>query len=543
MQIQDTLSYVELLAFKASMVRTVLAQFPKRCTACPRIFKDPAQYFQQTRALGAPRFDPIDDDERPLGVMAFANCACGSTLGLLYEDTTRHAAFNHAVREAAARRDGNIESVLEELVLAVQQEARVTQMPDAAATAPDALVQELGGAIMGMVSKSTLSIPAYSAVAQKVQGIMKRPNYGLADLAKLIELDQAITVAVLRLANMSIYRRGGNEVTSLTLAINKVGAEEVERIAMASTLGLEANQTGALASVRRHLWHQSLSTAVVSRYLGKARGLGQESAFVCGLLHDIGSLVTAMSLDAHLAKHKELPTRPVSWWLRLIESFHVEVGAMAAERWALPPLVQDVIKYHHAPNRQAQNQAMIDVVIASDAVAYLASQSSHVTARDLQALPVLRGEAECHLLAESLPECPEIIASLEPSAGGATQRALARDARAVAGKLMPRETPFVNHARPDEEYMPVELSPQSIRVRGKVPLAESFLCRMRITNEDHDIIFWAKTERCVAGDKGEHMLTLSPFALDSTTQRQWQGFVTAFNTPPAEESDPLAAAS
>ena len=495
------------------MVRTLRGQFPRACTTCARVFETPRDFLETTEAIGRPLFDPIDaDGEDTIGVLCFRNCTCGSTLGLAYEDREQHSAFNQAVRAEAGLWDRDTESILVELVALVNEQAKKSsKATKKSAVQADTMMQDVGAAIVQMVARGEMKIPAYSAVALKVQEVVRRPSYGLQDLARLVALDQSLAVNALRLANSSFYGRD-TQVTALPVAITRIGAEEVERLAMATALAAETKGSGVLAAVRRQLWHQSLTSAVICRYLAKERGLQPDTAFACGLLHDIGSLIIALNLDLYMSKHKELPAKPASWWLRLIEHFHVEVGILAAQRWSLPKIMRDVIGMHHSVSRDgAEDPEMIDVVGAGDAVAYMAAKANRVSAEDLEAIPHLRTARERGAIADALPECPELIASLEPDTVRAPKRARAR-------KNEKGQSLFVNETRPNEAYEAVELAPDRFVLRGMVPLVESFLTKFRVTDS---LTFWAKTEVCERLQNGEVLVTLSPFALDAEAQKGW----------------------
>ena len=66
--------------------RFIDGKFPKECRCCGRIFLDLADYLRNTTHLG----DPVSYDAQwndwppvdPLGTMAMANCACGTTLSI-----------------------------------------------------------------------------------------------------------------------------------------------------------------------------------------------------------------------------------------------------------------------------------------------------------------------------------------------------------------------------------------------------------------------------------------------------------------------------
>jgi len=62
------------------------SQFPKECPNCKRSYATLREYLKNTEIAGsAMPYDALLDDWnplRPLGTVAYANCACGTTLAL-----------------------------------------------------------------------------------------------------------------------------------------------------------------------------------------------------------------------------------------------------------------------------------------------------------------------------------------------------------------------------------------------------------------------------------------------------------------------------
>jgi hypothetical protein len=61
-------------------------QFPKRCMCCRKVYGTLRAYFLSTTRVGTVQVPDADagewEPQEPMGVMSFANCACGSTLAI-----------------------------------------------------------------------------------------------------------------------------------------------------------------------------------------------------------------------------------------------------------------------------------------------------------------------------------------------------------------------------------------------------------------------------------------------------------------------------
>src|SRR5689334_15913589 len=108
-------------------------------------------------------------------------------------------------------------------------------LADQGRTAPHVAAPELDAAIIELVSRGAVKVPPYPAVAMRVEEMVRREDYGLGELTRLVASDQALAADALRCANSAFYSRGGT-VTSLNAAITRIGAKEVVRLALASGL-------------------------------------------------------------------------------------------------------------------------------------------------------------------------------------------------------------------------------------------------------------------------------------------------------------------
>ena len=160
-------------------------------------------------------------------------------------------------------------------------------------------------------------------------------------LRELLRVDPALAVRVLKVANSAFY--GSRSISSIDRALTVLGAVAVAGIAMAarfdSTCGTVSE--GQFRPLRRHC----LITAVAARALATRAPCGgwdAESAFVLGLLHDLGWLVQLqMERDRPLRCD---PAEPLSTE-DLAE--HSLLSAALFAHWQLPAQFIDAVRDHH----------------------------------------------------------------------------------------------------------------------------------------------------------------------------------------------------
>jgi hypothetical protein len=131
------------------------------------------------------------------------------------------------------------------------------------------------------------------------------------------------------------------------------------------------------------VWLESLLAAVLSKRLAPSRSVNQDEAFLAGLVHDFGRVLTIGALEDLIAEGVSAEPQKTSEWMGLIDKYHLEVGARAAEQWRLPDALSDAIRCHHQPRRAAMaNRALITLVSIVDQVFECLLCAPHV-GRDL----------------------------------------------------------------------------------------------------------------------------------------------------------------
>jgi HD-like signal output (HDOD) protein len=189
------------------------------------------------------------------------------------------------------------------------------------------------GLLEQCLAKDELSVPMLPEVAVRVMRMGPKDSTNARDLADLINADPALTMYVLRIAR-SAAKRPATPIGTLQHAIAWLGLEEVTNIAF--TLALQ----GKMLDVRgqqhkaRRLWRHSLASALWSRQLAHIM------CYLCGLVHNIGKVVTLSAV--HELAQRAGTKLTSEEYDRLIETFHRHIGARVVTAWVLPPPVLTV---------------------------------------------------------------------------------------------------------------------------------------------------------------------------------------------------------
>ena len=128
-------------------------------------------------------------------------------------------------------------------------------------------------------------IPPMPNVMVKALSVIKNPSTGIAELAKIMQVDQAILSKTLSLVNSAFYGFR-QQITSIQKALVILGMMKAKNIIM--SLALKQMMT---AQGSRELWEHSIKCAVAAEFLAKEyKIINPDDAFVIGFLHDIGKI-------------------------------------------------------------------------------------------------------------------------------------------------------------------------------------------------------------------------------------------------------------
>lgn len=192
---------------------------------------------------------------------------------------------------------------------------------------------------------------SFPALSLRVLDLVRDPEVDVAELAKVIELDAALSAGVLVLANSPVYR-GVSQLQTVREAVSRLGLSEVSKLAAAlSARSLYAPEVRAEFEMFGPAWnglfYHAATVARAASALARRLGLADpERVFLAGMLHDVGKSIALRSLSAIV-----LDDRVTAWegpaLDRILHQLHGQVGAEAHREWRLPAPLLAVAERHH----------------------------------------------------------------------------------------------------------------------------------------------------------------------------------------------------
>ncbi|MER3462853.1 MAG: hypothetical protein C4342_07755, partial [Armatimonadota bacterium] len=189
-------------------------------------------------------------------------------------------------------------------------------------------------------------------------------------IADCICAEPSLAADVLRVANSPYYGVPG-EVTNVRMGVIMLGTTTIRSLAMMAAAYTWFEQPELCSRRGQAMWDHSLSVAIFAGCLARRYvPTVEEETFCCGLLHDLGKIVLTVSLTSQYeailerAQTRRIPDAQAE---RLALGFdHTDVGDILAERWGLPAMLREAVRYHHNPEAARQHRAFAEFVNAAD---------------------------------------------------------------------------------------------------------------------------------------------------------------------------------
>jgi putative nucleotidyltransferase with HDIG domain len=231
-------------------------------------------------------------------------------------------------------------------------------------------------------SSGKIDLPSMPATLARIIEITNDPESSSDQLAGVVLLDQSLSTKVLRLANSAYFCRR-KKAETVTEAVTTLGFGSVRNLAASASVVDALFPKRVFAGFSWYdMWIHSVTCAIGSeaihrRISGSLRS--NESAFVAGLLHDIGKLVIARALPGRFIQIveacREYGFEMVRAETNYLSTNHSSIGSDLAAQWQFPDKLIAAIAYHHKPEAAGDDEDLARAVGAANLLAKRLSKS------------------------------------------------------------------------------------------------------------------------------------------------------------------------
>lgn len=228
--------------------------------------------------------------------------------------------------------------------------------------------------MIGPIEESEIeNLSPMPASVGRLAALVSDPNADVGEVGRVIELDQALTVKVLRLANSAL---SGSQIAIDTVqqAVVRIGSSRILQLVVGNRVAKVMQQPcDGYELAERELWRHGVAAALAAESVSKAASESVPgSAFTAALLHDIGKLLLTRHFGPQVIE--AIQTVMVDDGMlfvdaerRLFKTDHAQVGGAVARHWGFPDDLVQAIELHHDPD--AEPNPVLDTVHVANLVA------------------------------------------------------------------------------------------------------------------------------------------------------------------------------
>lgn len=204
------------------------------------------------------------------------------------------------------------------------------------------------------IADNVLKLPTR---ALELDGKLANESFETKDILSLIQQDPVLSAEVLKLCNSPAFKRNDKEITNLQQAVVQLGRQQLRRLItscvvkdMIDIKPIYFRRFGA------EIWRHSMQVAFLASELS---GDDQDTAFMMGLLHDVGKIaIFKILVDAFV--NADVSEQPCSSLFRqVMTSRSLTLSALLVKCWQLPSSFEDELlalgSAHAAPEQSMAN--------------------------------------------------------------------------------------------------------------------------------------------------------------------------------------------
>jgi len=199
-------------------------------------------------------------------------------------------------------------------------------------------------------------LPPMPGIAQNILQLAGSPETHAQDLADLIEQDPSLCAQIIRFAQSPFYGYNG-KIQSVRQAISRVlGFDLVMNIALGIALAkpfkIPLSGPLGLKNYWRHATYSAALAHGLCLMLPKQIRPLPGSAFLCGLLHNIGILIMGHVQPQVFTELNQLYSpsggkRLIDLEDQLFANHHTKIGLLLMEKWNMPDYICASVAHHH----------------------------------------------------------------------------------------------------------------------------------------------------------------------------------------------------
>jgi HD-like signal output (HDOD) protein/CheY-like chemotaxis protein len=199
-------------------------------------------------------------------------------------------------------------------------------------------------------------LPSVPTAFQEILACLQDPAASLADAARIISRDVAMTANIMKMVNSAFFG-SRRPVTTTNRAVAYLGMDTLGALVLGHSVFQSGVATGIAEFSLERLWQHSLRTGAAAQAIALSENFSAgkaDEAFLAGVLHDVGKVVFATKAAA---PPDDVASSHVNVFAQM-EAHHAEVGAYLLGLWGFPNPIVETVAFHHAPSHATSEKGL-----------------------------------------------------------------------------------------------------------------------------------------------------------------------------------------
>lgn len=229
-------------------------------------------------------------------------------------------------------------------------------------------------ALISQLKARAAELQMLPSIAVEAMQLAKKPDCSISSYSSVVERDVKLMTDMLKLANSAMYCPT-TPIVSLHQAVLRLGLVQCQNLILtASATSMMKRISLGQKVIREVLARHGFTTALLALQMNHTFRLGfLGEEFTAGLIHDFGRTLLAITEPDLFIKIDPLQFDETPELLSqerfLIGTDHCRFGAYYAIQQQLPESLQEVILFHHQPERARVNPKLTALIAVADHMA------------------------------------------------------------------------------------------------------------------------------------------------------------------------------
>lgn len=154
--------------------------------------------------------------------------------------------------------------------------------------------------IAAEASRGDLVFPTNVNASLKIQQVLNDPDCHLDAASKLVMTEPLLSARTVAIANSVAYNRSGNTITSVNMAVMRLGFRTLRSLVAAVVVRQLGNKPAnpALRKMADQLWQHTAHVAALAHVIArKVTHVDPETAMFAGIVHEVGGFYVLSRAD------------------------------------------------------------------------------------------------------------------------------------------------------------------------------------------------------------------------------------------------------